>query len=195
MRTPIEKSSVIFLIEEIKFFEEKELFMKSTKKINLFPLFLLIFLLLSSCQKNAKENYQTNLSADELANTAEESLPDIFYLEADEDYLEEYLTIPPSVKDFTVRFAGDGNHLDEFGIWIVEDGTQKENADLIRHYFSDSLTRNRTFYDSYIPEETPKLRDAEVKIYGNTVVYAILSPADRKTFFSAIESALNETNR
>ena len=50
--------------------------------------------------------------------------------------------------------------------------------------------RIETWYDSYIAQETPKLRDAEVKVFGNYAVYAIASKEDRAAFFDAVENAL-----
>ena len=59
-------------------------------------------------------------------------------------------------------------------------------------YLSKSFEKNREFYDSYIPEETAKLRDAEVRRFGNYVAYAILDRDSKSRFFSAIEDKLTK---
>ena len=65
-------------------------------------------------------------------------------------------------------------------------------AKLLRDYLAQAYEDNRVWYDSYMPEETPKLRDAEVKVFGNYVVYAIYSSADKATLFDAVKAALAE---
>ena len=42
----------------------------------------------------------------------------------------------------------------------------------------------------YMPEEFPKLQNAETKTIGNYVMYAILSDSDKQAVFSAFEKTL-----
>ena len=44
--------------------------------------------------------------------------------------------------------------------------------------------------DEYMPEEKPKLENAEVKTVGNYVMYAILSDDGKKSAFGAFEKSL-----
>ena len=90
-----------------------------------------------------------------------------------------------------MRIATGGDCIDEYG--ILHTDIDIEGAErLIREYLARSYEENRAFYDSYIPAETPKLRDAQVRVYGDYVVYAILSPADRDRLFDRIEACLSE---
>lgn len=143
---------------------------------------------LASCKKTA---YTSVPTANELAEQALESLDRADgYTVAEHDLLEGYFHRPDSVSDFTVRIRADRNNIDEFGIYHVSDGSVREMASLLEGYLSRSLEQNREWYDSYIPAETPKLRRAEVRVFGDYAVYAILSDGERERFFERIETIL-----
>ena len=89
-------------------------------------------------------------------------------------------------------FATDGNNLDEIGIYQVTDGNANAMKTVLEDYLEDSLARNQSWYESYIPKEIPKLRDAEVKVFGNYVIYAICSKEDRAAVFSAVADLLKQ---
>ncbi len=154
---------------------------------------LSVFLLFSLCALascRSKTEYLNSFSVDELAESAQRKLTDTQFVQADEDYLDDYLTLPETFSEFCIYFSANGSVLDEFGIWRVPVEQTDEVRSLLQKYLSESLARNRTFYDSYIPEETPKLRDAQIKIFGNYVAYAILSPEEQDHFFASLESDL-----
>lgn len=112
------------------------------------------------------------------------------YLEASDDALADYFEIPDYVTDHAVYFRADRNNLDEFGIFHTQEGRAKEMAAQLLDYLDRSLQENRAWYDSYIPAETPKLRDAEVRTFGNYAVYGILSNKDRERVFETLEETL-----
>ena len=143
---------------------------------------------LGACRHD--RHYTNELRAEELARDVQNALSDTAFLSADVDYLADYFQMPDGMSDYKICFASDGNNLNEFGIWHTANGTPKEIKLLMEGYLKDSLERNQSFYDSYIPGETPKLRDAEVRVYGNYVAYAILNDADRKIFFNTVEQDL-----
>lgn len=147
-------------------------------------------LLVTGCGKVTPRNYLTSLSAAELADAAGDGL-DGEYRTADADYLADYVTLPQSGYTLCVRVSTAGDRIDEYGILHSDIGTE-EAARLLREYLTRSYEQNRAFYDSYIPTETPKLRDAEVRVFGDYVVYAILSPEERSTLFARAESCLTE---
>ena len=143
-------------------------------------LFLLTF---AGCGKPTPRKYLNDLSAAELADLADDALSEDFRA-ADADYLTDYVTLPQAGYSISVRLAAGGDRIDEFGILHSDIGTEEA----ARPY-----EQNRTFYDSYIPTETPKLRDAEVRVYGDYVVYAILSPEERTAFFNRVEACLRKS--
>lgn len=156
-----------------------------------FFLLLLCVCLLASLSACRKTQYRDGPSANELAEQALGVLDAADgYTVAEHDLLEGYFHIPDNAADFTVRIRTDRNNIDEFGIYRVSDGDAREMATLLEDYLAQSLEQNRDWYDSYIPTETPKLRRAEVRVFGNYAVYAILSDGERERFFERIEALL-----
>ncbi len=151
---------------------------------------LLIFILVTSVSCLQPE-YRDDLSATELADMAISALPkDVVYVTDESSHTDAYFKAPDYLKDHSVRYAEDTNNINELGIYRVEDGYGEELAELLRGYLTESYMENVEWYDSYIPRETPKLRDAEVHVYGDTVVYVILHETDKRTVLQAIEAAL-----
>ncbi len=149
-------------------------------------LFLLLpCLLLAACGRRPR--YSDLLTPQELLSRAAPTGTD--YLAAHNELLSDYLDLS-SFPEGELRYSSDGNDLDEFGIWHLTDGRMGELSALLEDYLSESYRRNQAFFDSYIPKETPKLRDAEVRVMGNYVAYAVLSPDRREAFFSALREAL-----
>lgn len=147
--------------------------------------------ILSACNK---EGYKKEINTQEIASALCEKTPtESAWINEDQYFIEEYVDIPEYIKESSIYYAQNTNDLDEFGIFWVEDG--KENATrmlLTQGYLQKRYAENKTWYDSYMPTETPKLRDAEVRIYGNCVVYAVLSAEQRTAFFAECEKLLKE---
>ena len=152
---------------------------------------LLALTLLLSFSACGGEQYANDKTVASLAGTAQTALNDgVIYLPADGGYLSDYFTKPDYVTEEVIFFAAETNNLNEFGIYKVTDGNAKAMETILKNYLKESLEKNQTWYDSYIPEETPKIRDAEVKVFGNYVVYTILNTEDRATVFDSVKSAL-----
>lgn len=158
------------------------------KKIAILMLSLCLLFAAVSCGKSV---YRDDLAVSSLANHVMESLAKTDGYVVREKGLDSYFTTPEYVTEFAIRHAQDTNNIDEIGIWHVTDGNADAMKALLSGYLKESLEKNETFYNSYIPEETPKLRDAEVRVFGNYVAYAILSASDRSAFFSALETELS----
>ena len=112
------------------------------------------------------------------------------YTQVDSGALDDYFQMPDYVSESAIYFSDEGNNIDEFGVFHVKDGQAKEMADILEKYLTDAYDQNAAWYDSYIPEETPKLRDAEVKTFGNYVLYAILSEENKTAARNAAEELL-----
>jgi hypothetical protein len=137
--------------------------------------------------------YADHFSADTLASELQNELDGDVYLRADPGYLEDYFDEDAETADYSICFSTDGNNLSEFGIWHADNPkTAQEISTQLRRYLDESLIKNKSFYDSYIPEETPKLRDAEVRVFGNYVAYAILDKENRMEFFKKLEEKLTQ---
>jgi hypothetical protein len=143
----------------------------------------------TACQK---ETYLKDIDAKEIADTLCEKTPtESRWIDNDQSFIKEYITVSEVVKESYVYYAQNTNDLDEFGIFEVEEGKAQEvRNQLLSGYLKKRYDENLEWYNSYMPTETPKLRDAEVRVYGNCVVYAVLSQANRKTFFDECEKLL-----
>lgn len=157
-------------------------------RVAIFMLLCTVFIL-TAC---AKAEYQKDVKVKEIATILCEKIsPASAWVGEDEEVIEEYVPVPDYVKESQIYYAQNTNDLDEFGILWVEEGQAKAVKSLLMHgYLEKRYTENREWYDSYMPNETPKLRDAEVRVYGNCVAYAILSPERRTAFFSECEKLL-----
>lgn len=158
------------------------------KRFLILLLCLILLVTLSAC---SKKHYNDNLSADALAESALQKMgaDDGDYIIAEENTLNSYFD-HPNDADFTIRLSANRNNINEFGIFHATDENPSELARMLGSYLMQIWEENSEWYGSYIPEELPKLRDAEVRIIGNYAVYAILSEPERARFFQSIEEAL-----
>ncbi len=150
----------------------------------------LLLLTLPSCSK--AKTYRDDILCKELADTALNTFDESnSYATGADGFLDDYFQIPDYVTDHSIRFSSNGANLNEVGIFHTADGKAMDLQAMLKDYLADSLEKNEAWYNSYIPEEVYKLRDAEVRTYGNYVIYAILSPTDRASLFNATESSLS----
>ena len=151
---------------------------------------LILLPMLLACQ--ATGEYRTDVSV----NTLAEGIHALWegYQTDTSSLLGDYLNLDEGVREHTLLYRSDTNNLDEIGIFRLQG--KKPNdlaAELQQKYLWETYDKNHTFYDSYMPNETPKLQNAEVRVYGNYVVYAILSEADKATLFRFVEETLHRS--
>lgn len=78
-----------------------------------------------------------------------------------------------------------GTNINEYGIFLAKDADQaKTIKDALNAYLE---YRESVWMDEYLPDEKPKLDNAEVLQQGSYVMYAILSDADRDAVNAAFE--------
>ena len=164
------------------------------KRIVLSITMIALVILLASCGAetlfldDVRIETLTDTIANALANDTD--LP-YEYIKDESGLTEDYFATPSYVNDSAVYYVRNVNNINEFGVYHVSEGRAREFAELLKKdYLLSSYEQNRDWYDSYIPEQTPKLRDAEVRVFGNYVVYAILDQADRRTLFDTVEKLL-----
>lgn len=153
-----------------------------------------IFILAACNKEKEEEDYKKEINTQEIATALSQKTPtESAWINEDQHFIKEYVDIPEYVKESSVYYAKNTNDLDEFGIFLVEEGKEKATRQLLlQGYLQKRYSENQEWYNSYMPTETPKLRDAEVRIYGNCVAYAVLSPERRTAFFSECEKLLKE---
>lgn len=97
----------------------------------------------------------------------------------DDNYIKGSMKMDVSdYADHTVKINAMGVNIDEYGIFKGKDSAQaKTIKTAVENYLQ---MRKDTWMTEYMPEEFPKLQDAEVWTEGNYVMYAILG-SDTKT--------------
>ncbi len=111
------------------------------------------------------------------------------FVTQDSDYVEYMMEIGKTeFVEGLVRWQASGASADEYGIFKASDAEgAKILGDLLRNA---RKKRDEAWNPSYDADQYPKLKNAEVKVYGNYVVFCILSDADRANVFTAIENTL-----
>lgn len=103
-----------------------------------------------------------------------------------DEYVENIMGIAPDgyVSRNTLMSAV-GTNINEYGIFLAKDADQaKTIKDALNAYLE---YRESVWMDEYLPDEKPKLDNAEVLQQGSYVMYAILSDADRDAVNAAFE--------
>ena len=66
----------------------------------------------------------------------------------------------------------------------------EELSALAEEYLKSYREEKEAFIASYAPKELEKIKNAEVRVFGNYVAYAILSADDGRIFFDTVEKLL-----
>lgn len=152
----------------------------------IFAVLSILFLLFPSC---GGPGYRNDFSAEELCQKCAGAIameePET---EGADAFPEE--NRPGLAPEISVCYSASGNNLDEIGIWKTTGEKPRQAAAFLADSLLERYRENEDFYQSYLPEELPKLRDAEVRVYGNYAVYAVLSPEKKKAFFQFLEETL-----
>ncbi len=152
---------------------------------------LIIPALLCSCGTESV-SYASDIAVSELVSAADNALGYSETLtEVPDDYIHGMMGIDTSAfADYAVKIRASGTNIDEYGIFKAPDGVPVSDIEAIaRNYFR---TRLDIWMDEYMPEEKPKLENAEIEVMGDYVVYCILDEASKGTVFGAVKSALTK---
>ena len=144
-------------------------------------------MLLTACGGGSVKN---DVAVSELAGSIDSAIdPDGELLDAPESYITSNMKLDLStVSEYTVKINSRGVNIDEYGIFKATDDAQLQS---LQTMVNDYLKfRVDSWMVEYMPEEFPKLQNAEVKVVGNYVMYAILSDSDKTAAFSAFEGSL-----
>ena len=150
-----------------------------------------VLLALPSCTKNTPPSYRSDKTAVEVYSTVAEVVSTDAPLAAvDTDYVRYRMMLDTSImEDYAIYMQNTGSSLDEIGIIkaIGNDTAAVEKA--VQDYLTQ---RNEEWTGMYLVEEYPKLRDAEYRIFGQYVVYGILSEAEKTALFDAVSASLSD---
>ena len=159
--------------------------MKITKIISLI-LALCFLLSLTSCNKG----YADDKTSKEVAEIIKGAITsDTGYREADSDYLDFNISGASELcTDHVIIFSEKDTNIDEFAVLHAkDDASAKTLKEMCESYLEK---KNSAWNSDYLPEEAPKLRNAQVYVFGNYVVYLILSSSNCEHAKTAIDAAL-----
>ena len=157
------------------------------KKFSLLSFVLLLLLLLSSCgEKKVRTDVDALSVVSAMKAVTDQSNKTV---EANADYIADLLQIDLSLcADYAVMVPDSTTNMDEFGVFKALD---EEKAAELRKQVDDYLAlRNRQWMPEYLPEEYPKIKNAESESGGIYVCYCILSDSYRDAAFDAFSDAL-----
>lgn len=157
---------------------------KAIHFLNIVILCLAIPVSFLSCSENYNEKY---ISADEMKAVILEALPtEIGYCEADPNYFEHFKDID-GIIGYQIFKSNDSTNFDEIGILKFEDSEDAEDAKKdVKEYLKTAKERFEGGI-IYNIDEYPKFKNANVKRYGNLLLYTILSDNDTQSIYSSIK--------
>ncbi len=161
--------------------------MNPTKLVSFLSLFLIFVLLLPAC--GAKTAYKTDAEPQSVIDAAAAPLSAFSLLSpADSDYVKFRMMLNESnTESYSIYIQNAGSSIDEVGVIQAIGEDPAEVASLVEDYLA---RRNAEWTGQYLVEEYPKLKNAEYRVFGRYVVYAILSDADKAAFFKDAEAFL-----
>ncbi len=159
------------------------------KKTACILLILAVLLALGACGK--KDAWRTDVPLSSLAETVEKHLDAGSLAAMQESYLKGAMKLDPSIfSEWLVKINAYGANIDEYGIFKAPD---EAGVAAVREAAEGYLKLRRdTWMEEYMPEEKPKLTQAEVRVCGLYVFYTIVSDDVRAQIASDLENALKK---
>ncbi len=161
------------------------------KKFTSFVLLITAILTFTACAAEGEITYKNDIpvsAISEAANTALENGKDMVIVP--ETYVTAIMDV--NVANFTeyeVYKQVVGAVVDEYGIFKVKDASYIDTALASLNDYINT-TRNESMVPQYMPEEQPKLDAAEVKAFGEYVVFCILSEEGKADVFDAVSKMI-----
>lgn len=156
--------------------------------------FILLLTLSASVFGCRASEYSDSVRCYELMDSAVEQIPvNQGYNDHDSEHVEYFFGEGDLFDDHSVRYSSLSSDINEVGIFHAKDkSSAAELLAKIREYLKHELDDNRAFVESYSPSELSKLEGAEVRRYGNYVVFAVLDRDAKEKFFKTVEILLTE---
>ncbi len=148
-------------------------------------LLALAALLCLLCACGGGKAARSDVPVEDLAAAVDKAIGGEKYSTVDESYINGRLQLDLGLcESYVVRL----NVVDEYGVFKAKDAEAAKTLEKqVQAYLENRLA---TWMDEYMPEEKPKVENAECRVVGNYVTYAILSDSNRSAAFKAVEAAL-----
>ena len=155
---------------------------------------LLLALSLTACGKTVA--YRDDISVDELSATVSALIPTAGgYDMSGEDFLKYYFDFDNrhTIDGYAIAASAASSDVNEYGILHLSDPEQVATVEnLAQVYVENQRDFLSTFLNTYNAAEMAKLEQMQVRVFGNYVVYTILSEADTQAVMSAVEEKLTK---
>lgn len=163
--------------------------MKKFKLILSCIIILSLLFSLSAC--GGKTEYKTDVSVSDIAAEIAALKDSVSFSEMNASYIEGAMKLDTAdFAEYIVELNALGTNIDEFGIFKAKDD---KNVSDVKSAVDGYLSfRLETWMNEYMPEEKPKLENAEVKVCGLYVMYAIFDDDSRAAAFEAFENYLKK---
>ena len=164
----------------------------TVKKIAVSLLACLLAFSLSACTKTIA--YKDDVSTAAISESITAKIPvDGGYDFSDADFLTYYFEGNTAIDDFVIAASSASSDVNEYGILHVNDIEQiAEVEKMAQVYLSNQRDFLSTFLNTYNAAEMAKLESMQVRVFGNYVVFTILSEADTATVMSLVETMLTK---
>ncbi len=164
----------------------------TAKKIAISLLACLLAFSLSACTKAV--SYKDDVSTASISESVTAKIPvDGGYDFSDADFLTYYFEGNTAIDDFVIAASSASSDVNEYGILHVNDIEQVAEVEkMAQVYLSNQRDFLSTFVNTYNAAEMAKLESMQVRVFGNYVVFTILSEADTETFMSLVETMLTK---
>ncbi len=158
----------------------------------------LILLSLVLCLSACNASYRDDQSAKQVADAMLAAINVAGGCTAvDSDYVSlefpDASAIDSSVSDWCIYPSTSSATVDEFGVFHVKDGQDVGAVKAaVEQYVQSMQVKLEVYLNMYDPAEESKLDNAQVFVYGNYVLFTMLSESDTAAVKSAAESLLKE---
>lgn len=148
-----------------------------------------MLLALAACTKEPAVTYRSDVPLSELSAAVEQYLDAASLAEMQESYLTGPMKLDTGLfADYVVKINAYGANIDEYGVFKAPDDA---SVDAVKKAVEGYLQlRKDTWMEEYMPEEKPKLTQAEVRAAGQYVMYVIVADEVRSPMLEAFEAAL-----
>ena len=155
------------------------------KRISILLIAVMLISLLAACGGSTGSK---NVPVAELADTVGAAIGKTDLADPGANYVKGYFKKDAAeLGEYAIRINAMGTNIDEFGIFKAGTLTAAELKTLVESYLK---LRQDSWMDEYMPDEKPKMMNAEVKVQGDYVMYCILSDAEKTTAVKAFTDAL-----
>ena len=136
--------------------------------------------------------YKNDVPLKTLTDAALAKVPvDGGYITADEDFMEFNFEGHEYAAEYGVFYAANTSaNINELGVLRADSAENAQKLfEATEKYLEDRL-ESWMGAINYTPDEHPKMENAKCKLFGNYVVYTILTVEDRNAVIDAVESLL-----